>query len=100
MLRYSFSAFCNKYKLSSASAKDGSIHLKTFCFLSLPLVHNLIHHVDVRFRPVEYGQQVAVHPFGIDVFGQGEVAVRAGAKVAVQGKFKVGVSMLGGQERA
>ena len=54
-------------------------------------IHYLIHHFNICFRPVEYGEQVAVHPFGIDVFGQGEVTARAGAEVAVQGNFKVGV---------
>ena len=68
--------------------------------LSFRLVHNLIHHRYIRFCPVEGSNQVHVHPLRVDMFGQRQFACRAGADIAVQGKFKVRVSVLGGQERA
>jgi len=63
------------------------------------LVHNLIHYLYIRFRPVEGSNQVHVHPFRVDMFGQGQVACRAGTDIGVQGQFKVRVSVLGSQER-
>jgi len=62
------------------------------------LSYDLIHDSNIGIRPIQCGDQVHGHPFGVDMFVQSKLRVGAAADIAVQGDVEVGVQVFHGQE--